>query len=219
MPKAKPDQTIVHRIELQQSERDTLEAALAGRFVTNAASAAGNLLTGIGAALAPFRDVFGALAVLWIADRTLDEIKETWDASIEAGQSWIAQRYGGGDYEQICAWLNAEYSNGGWEQILDGDWRNMEGAQFQSSIWRTGAYMDRGQYYYVINGNLTGPVGNNPHVGSMPQWLVDRFDIFISLMRRNARGGVPTSHPGELWTEFLPFSDYELWVVSSVHPR
>ena len=76
MPKSKPD--IVHsvRIELQETERATLEAALAGRFVTNSAMAAGNLLKGVGAALAPFSGALTALAAVWIADRTIEEIAE-----------------------------------------------------------------------------------------------------------------------------------------------
>ena len=37
MPKAKPDQVVVHRIELQEKERDMLEAAIAGRVVRDVA--------------------------------------------------------------------------------------------------------------------------------------------------------------------------------------
>jgi len=35
MPKAKPTQVIVHRIELQEKERDMLEAVVAGQTVSN----------------------------------------------------------------------------------------------------------------------------------------------------------------------------------------
>jgi len=35
MPKAKPTQVIVHRIELQEKERDMLEAVVAGQTVKN----------------------------------------------------------------------------------------------------------------------------------------------------------------------------------------
>jgi len=35
MPKAKPTQVIVHRIELQEKERDALEAYIAGNTVKN----------------------------------------------------------------------------------------------------------------------------------------------------------------------------------------
>jgi len=36
MPKAKPDQVVVHRIELQEKERDLLEAWVGGSIVKNA---------------------------------------------------------------------------------------------------------------------------------------------------------------------------------------
>ena len=36
MPKAKPDQVIVHRIELQEKERDMVEAYVGGTVVKNA---------------------------------------------------------------------------------------------------------------------------------------------------------------------------------------
>ena len=76
MPKAKPTQVIVHRIELQESERDMLELAVYGNFATNAVGAAGSVLTGIGNMLTPFAPALGALAALWIGDRTLDVVKE-----------------------------------------------------------------------------------------------------------------------------------------------
>ena len=79
MPKAKPDKVIVHRIELQETERATLEAALAGRFVTNAAQAGASLLSGIGAALSPFSGVLSTLAALWIADKSIEEIGQAID--------------------------------------------------------------------------------------------------------------------------------------------
>ena len=217
-PKAQPTQVIVHRIELQQTERDTLEAALAGRFVTNAVSATGQVFTGLGNLLSPFRDVFTAIGALWLADKTLDQIKETWDASIEAGQSWIANRYGAGDYEEICAFLNAQYSQGGWDQLLEGDPMQMEGAEFQSAVWRTGAYYTNAGYYYPQNGGLSGPFASNPRAGTMPQWLIDRFDIFINGFASTPRPQWESSNPATLWESFMPYSEYEQYVVHSVHP-
>ena len=87
MPKAKPTQVIVHRIELQESEREMLELAVAGNVVTNTVSAAGAIFTGIGSMLAPFAPAFGALTAMWIGDRTLDAIRvdgEARKAEIEA---------------------------------------------------------------------------------------------------------------------------------------
>jgi hypothetical protein len=76
MPKAKPTQVIVHRIELQETERATLEAALAGNFVTNAVSAAGSVFSGIGQALAPFSGVLTAIGAAYIAEKGISEIVE-----------------------------------------------------------------------------------------------------------------------------------------------
>jgi len=120
MPKAKPTQVIVHRIELQETERATLEAALAGRFVTNAVSGAGAVLSGIGAALAPFTGAISALAVLWIADRSLDEIL---DAARKSGEE-LKQRneeahegYGAKAIEYVSALLTSTYDTAGWDGI------------------------------------------------------------------------------------------------------
>ena len=75
---------IVHRLELQETERAALEAALAGNFVTNAVSAAGNVLTGFGNMLAPFTGVLTAIGAAYIAEKgltgmvaTIDKVKET----------------------------------------------------------------------------------------------------------------------------------------------
>ena len=84
MPKAKPTQVIVHRLELQETERSALEAALAGNFVTNAVSAAGSVLTGFGNMLTPFTGVLTAIGAAYIAEKGLtgmvaaiDTVKET----------------------------------------------------------------------------------------------------------------------------------------------
>ena len=118
MPKAKPDQVIVHRIELQETERATLEAALAGRFVTNAAHAGAALLTGVGTALVPFTGAISALAALWIADKTIDEIKdaittfkETSDLLYDSGVQ------ANGTYSATVAYLNVNYANSGFDKL------------------------------------------------------------------------------------------------------
>lgn len=222
MPKAKPTQIIVHRIELQQSERDTLEAALAGRFVTNAVSGLGSVITGLGNLLTPFTGVLTAIGALYLADKTLEELKEAWDDSVQWGQSWLANRYGG-DYEKIPAFLNAEYAQGGWEQVLESDYTTGQGAQVQSQIWRQG--------YYLVDGNRWGwrgpnfvQLSNNTSALSdgagvpLPQWLVDRFDIFIYQFRTVPRSQWEHRNPANLWEEFMPFSEYEQYVVNSVHP-
>ena len=117
MPKAKPDQVIVHRIELQETERATLEAALAGRFVTNAVSGAGAVLSGIGSALAPFAGAISAMAALWIAGRTFEEISESIKETKEAAEdywSWVSPSKTLETYQFIVAFFQAA---NGWDDL------------------------------------------------------------------------------------------------------
>lgn len=83
MPKAKPSQVIVHRIELQETERAALEAALAGRFVTNAVSAAGSVLSGIGQALVPFTGVLTAIGAAYLAEKGVSAVIEGVETAVE----------------------------------------------------------------------------------------------------------------------------------------
>jgi len=118
MPKAKPDQVIVHRIELQETERATLEAALAGRFVTNAAMAGGNLLKGVGAALAPFTGALTALTALWIADRSIEEIAEAIQETKEHVELFYNSfEQANGTYADHVVWLNVNYANSGFDKL------------------------------------------------------------------------------------------------------
>ena len=116
MPKAKPTQVIVHRIELQESEREMVELAVAGNVVTNAVSAAGAVFTGIGNMLAPFDKVLQALAVLWIGDRTLDAVRADGEARKAEIESEYAENKFGYD-QMICAWLRMKYADGGWDAV------------------------------------------------------------------------------------------------------
>jgi hypothetical protein len=47
MPKSKPDQVIVHRIELQQSERELLEQFVAASSVNRVANGLGSLISSV----------------------------------------------------------------------------------------------------------------------------------------------------------------------------
>lgn len=117
MPKAKPDKVIVHRIELQETERATLEAALAGRFVTNAAQAGAALLSGVGSALAPFSGVLSTLAALWIAGRSIEEIQESIKEVKEAAEdywSWVSPSKTLETYQFIVAFFQA---SNGWDDL------------------------------------------------------------------------------------------------------
>ena len=113
MPKAKPTQVIVHRIELQQSERDAFEAALAGNFVTNAVSAAGSVLTGFGAALAPFSGVLTAIGAAYLAEKGIQGAIDSVETISEAAQIFNPKAQSSA-YEYICEFLRA---NPEWDKL------------------------------------------------------------------------------------------------------
>ena len=122
MGKSKPTQVIVHRIELQETERATLEAALAGRFVTNSVSAAGSVFTGIGNLLAPFGGALTAIAALWIADKSIDEILDAAKTAGEKQKKKNEATYadsGIRDLDYFGAWLEATMNSGGWDALCD----------------------------------------------------------------------------------------------------
>ena len=206
MPKAKPDQVIVHRIELQETERATLEAALAGRFVTNAALAAGNLLNGVGAALAPFSGALTALAAVWIADKSWDQLKEkVLDPIVDVIDEKVVAKYAG-DYSEIVAWLNMSYSTKGWD-FLQTDNSSHEGymtsAEGASILWRNQTYD------HPTLGKP--PVQTWAFYATMPSWLVDRFDSFIYTMKQNT--AIPDAEfekqtPAEWWVQFYPYAEF-----------
>ena len=115
MPKSKPTQTIVHRIELQETERAALEAALAGRFVTNAVSAAGSVLSGFGQALAPFAGVLTAIGAAYIAEKGIEAAIESVGSITENAKTFadfINPSKQMEVYQYICAYLQA---CDGWE--------------------------------------------------------------------------------------------------------
>jgi hypothetical protein len=205
MSRRKPDQVITHRIELQQSERDTLEAALAGRFVTNAASSIGSMLSGFGAALAPFSGALTALAAVWIADRSWDELKEkVLDPIVEKIQAPVLAKYAG-DYAEIVAWLNASYAQTGWGFLqTDSSSREsyMQSAEFNSAMWR-GHGVDHPTLGRI---EVSG-------MRIMPSWLVDRFDSFIYTMKQNTAADKEKKTPAEWWVQFYPYDEFENEII------
>ena len=101
---------IVHRLELQQTERDAFEAALAGRFVTNAVSAAGSVLSGIGTMLVPFSGALTAIAGLWIAEKGASALIDAAETTIEASDKitdFLNPSKQQDAYQYICAFLAA----------------------------------------------------------------------------------------------------------------
>tara|TARA_R110002020_G_scaffold254392_2_gene468093 strand:- start:366 stop:962 length:597 start_codon:yes stop_codon:yes gene_type:complete len=141
MPKSKPTHTIVHRIELQETERAALEAALAGRFVTNAVSAAGSVLSGFGQALAPFSGALTAIAALWIADKSIEEIQEQIQKTKEIIDDKVSiqgsQKRAQSAYENLCAWMDASYQTLGHNAFLRSNPKGAKNMQDQFTYMRT----------------------------------------------------------------------------------
>jgi len=185
MPKAKPTQVIVHRIELQQSERDALEAALAGRFVTNAVSATGSVLTGVGNFLAPFSGVFGALAALWIGDRTLDAVRrDAEDRKIEIEEGYAE---GKSVYDTIIsAWLNTKYAEGGWDAVCSQQTKiDLMSGQFNPFLTNTKG--------------LPSPI---------PQFYFDELLRFLDFICNEERSSLGNVSPGEYWVQWMNEDKY-----------
>ena len=119
-PKAKPDTVQVVRVELQERERDLAEGFLLGNVTSNLMSGAGAIISGVGVAiggiLAPFSGAITALAAVWVADRTMDEIldyaSESGKKLKEKAEARFANEHGEG-YTAIAAWLSSMGSYGG----------------------------------------------------------------------------------------------------------
>jgi len=208
MPKAKPDQVIVHRIELQETERATLEAALAGKFVTNAVGAAGSVLTGMGAALAPFTGAITALTAVWIGTKSWEELRDNiLDPLIDVIQRPLIERYAG-DYQMIVAWLTTQYSTQGWDFLNTDNTSHeayMNSAEGTSLLWR----------YQTYNHPTLGepPVQTWAHYATMPSWLVNRFDTFIWTMKQPSAGDKSLKSPAEWWVQFYTYAEFENEII------
>jgi len=206
MPKAKPSQVIVHRIELQETERATLEAALAGRFVTNGVSAVGSVFSGIGAALAPFSGVFSALAALWIADRTIEEIQD----SLPSKEDLEGRFHEDGALllARVAGWLHALYAEGGWDAICP----SSQEARDQ-----------RNQELMAMTGFVSGaPLGYDPFnelnpLGDVlaPSWFVgDVLHPFLNTICETTAGGLDAegnlieTDPVQLWSQWYSIEQY-----------
>ena len=106
MPKAKSNQVITHRIELQNTERELLETAVlanaAGKTLSGVAMAMGTAIAGLGQMIAP---AMGALTAWYIADKTIDEIRELGERQKTGMEENLAEAYEG-TYGLIVAWFN-----------------------------------------------------------------------------------------------------------------
>jgi len=107
MPKAKSDQVITHRIELQSTERELLETAIlanaASKSLQGIATGLGTAIAGLGQMIAP---AMGALAAWYIADKTFDEIREIGERQKREAEEDLIESYSG-TYGAIVAWFSA----------------------------------------------------------------------------------------------------------------
>lgn len=184
MPKRKPCQVITHRIELQETERAALEAALAGRFVTNAVGAVGSVFTGVGAALAPFAGAFSALTALWIADRTLPEIIENVKE-----KSGIIKGAG----EDLFTWVNPSKQAHAYQYIV---------AYLKAcSGWANGEHSVMNRLGHLVK-DLQG-MGANPI-------LLNKLFAWSKVVKAhfNSNKAWPNQSPPASWVKFYPPRDY-----------
>ena len=79
MPKSKPSQVIVHRIELQGKERELLEELLASKKVENYASATKNALIPVGVVIVAGTAYFIADGIYSIWDKHSDRLQRVKD--------------------------------------------------------------------------------------------------------------------------------------------
>ena len=183
MPKAKPTSIVVHRIELQETERAALEAALAGNFVTNAVSAAGSVFTGIGNMLVPFSGALTAIAGLWIADRTVEEVIENIRDKGEQVKQEREESYhekGNLNMQRFNAWLIATYENGGWDAICNSS----------------------------VVAEWLRDVMNPLSPSFMPSWFVDICVNFLNTICAQTDGMKATQNPSELWADYYSIEQY-----------
>jgi hypothetical protein len=102
MGKSRPDQVVVHRIELQQHERESLDTFLIGKTVTNG-------VTAVGALLAPFGQALGAIAAAWIAKEGIEKFNQWWqEGYLKMGERAAAPADDElGFYKMTFAYINA----------------------------------------------------------------------------------------------------------------
>tara|TARA_Y100000401_G_C8310097_1_gene219242 strand:- start:220 stop:909 length:690 start_codon:yes stop_codon:yes gene_type:complete len=187
LPKAKPTQVIVHRIELQQSERDALEAALLGRFATNAVSSAGHVLTGIGNLLVPFSGVLTAFGALWIGDRSLEMVRE--DGERRKRENERSYEGDGADVlSMISAYLITRYAESGWRMAPPAG-----GFYANFIIWYREYVENTGSDRVVIT-----------------QWFGrEILGPFLRLLdQRMQEDAIPALTPADMWDEWYSTEQY-----------
>jgi hypothetical protein len=103
MPKPKPTEVIVHRLDLQPSLKDSMDAFLIGKTATNA-------LQGVGTILSAFGPAASVLLGWYLADKALDEVIDGLTGFFaKIGEDAADERYGDtlNQYQLVCATLEA----------------------------------------------------------------------------------------------------------------
>lgn len=182
----------MHRLELQETERAALEAALAGRFVTNAVSAAGSVFSGIGNMLTPFAGALTAIAGVWLADKTLDEVLDAVKDSGEKQKQENLESYTDEGIERMDyfgALIQSAYDENGVQGLID----------LLASI--------------IANKNsfIGAPTELMPIL--IPSWWRDICIQFLGTITTpdNTTGGYPTDGqtPRDLWSAWLSIEEYQ----------
>ena len=86
MPKAKPTSVIVHRIELQKTEREILEWYVAANGI-------GSVLSGVGNLLNPFSTLIAALFAAWIAKEGIEDLWKWIDGKLKEKDKRLSADY------------------------------------------------------------------------------------------------------------------------------
>ena len=80
MPKAKPTQVIVHRIELQEKEREMLETLVISKAASNVAFGINNMLAPVVAGFGAYTAYMAAKATHgFVDDEVTPFMKKLWD--------------------------------------------------------------------------------------------------------------------------------------------
>jgi hypothetical protein len=118
-PKAKSDQVITHRFELQTKEREALDMIAASTAVKNVGE-------GVGAVIAPFGEVLSVVVGAWIAKEGFEKMLEQWSGiQAEAKTRFESQKH-------------EAYIESGSEKTYE-EW-SATGAPARASWWRRRFY-------------------------------------------------------------------------------
>tara|TARA_Y100001968_G_scaffold290696_1_gene294643 strand:- start:1284 stop:2003 length:720 start_codon:yes stop_codon:yes gene_type:complete len=207
MPKAKSDQVITHRIELQNTEREILETAIlanaASKTLAGVASAVGTAVSGLGQMIAP---AMGALAAWYIADKTFDEVRELGERQKAGMEEDLAISYEG-TYGSIVAWFNSR-SIGQiiWDareaNVIDFTWEPKNQNKFFPEVVDDLSFSN--PVHQMIFG-MDMPQAGDPRI---PNWFAAVIANFIRVLMETPETNFAGKTPGELFAEFYSLEQF-----------